>query len=160
MQELISGLSRVPDLVVPMTPLSIIGHSVLALMGLLVLAVGSVIVARASSLAGGLAIAVFGAWLITLAQYRFLRAIAPTDVGPNVLGWVLAILTAVVGSFLLVRHSWNSTGGWTFALGVLVATLVARAFDGLHEHMHSVPVSWTVVLFIAVGIWAYAADRR
>jgi len=163
MEELFDDLSRVPDLVVPITAMGIVGHLLLLLLGIGTLALGSLAATRSDSLFLAAFLAGPGVYFLVLAQHRFLRAVHPDSTLANIVLWVVFIGLAIIGGLVLARLLDEGGAGLIFTIGATAAALVARLFDGIHETMHGVPMSWGIVLvgaLIAAGLVADARSRR
>lgn len=163
MDELFDELSRVPDLVVPITALGIVGHVLMLLLGFAVLVAGSLAATRSGSLFLTLFLTGPGVYFLVLAQHRFLRAVHPDSTLVNITLWVAFLGLAIAGGVLFVWLLDDIGAGLVFTIGAVVAAAIARLLDGIHEKMHGVPMSWGIVVVgavIVVGLVLEGRSRR
>lgn len=158
MDDLFDDLSHVPDLVVPITPMGIIGHILLLALGTAAVALGSLVATRSGSLVFAGVVGGLGVYVMLIAEHRFLRAVSPHSTVANIVLWIVFIGLAIAGGVVLARQIEDVGAGLLFVAGAGAAALVARFFDGIHETMNGVPMSWGLVLVLVIIGGAIAVD--
>lgn len=159
---MLDDLTKVPELVVPLTVWAVIGHLLLALCGAAALAVGSLIATRSSQLLFGVLIAVLGAYLLGIGEHRFLRAVHPDSMTMNAVVWVVGIAVAIAGAVALGELLDAMGAGIIFAIGGLLALGGAIVMDQIGEQLHMIPLPWGVPvggLALAI-VFVFATSHR